>query len=302
MKSRREPRPAVVVTGASAGIGLAIARIAAREGNTLVLVARSSEDLEAAAADMRRTGAEAFALPLDLLAPGAPASLEDFLARQGLFCDVLVNSAGYGLRGAAIKLDAAEQIGIVDLNIRALTGLTLAFLPGMVARRRGGVLNLSSIASFAPGPYMAAYYASKAFVRSFSLALHQELRNTGVTVTCVAPGPVPTAFLHKSGARQGWLFRAFPMLGAEGVAERSWCGFRAGRRLVVPGFAARLAVLAAAMLPAAALSPLVGTLQLGGNDPCPCGSGKEYKKCCGAARLARRRGGRIAWPTGRRRR
>jgi len=296
MSSGAELRPAVVVTGASAGIGLAIARIAAREGNTLLLVARSSEGLEAAAAEIRLAGGEALTLPLDVAAPDAPAALGDCLSRHGLFCDVLVNSAGYGLRGAAIKLHAPDQLGIVDLNIRALTGLTLAFLPDMVARRRGGVINLSSVAGFVPGPYMAAYYASKGFVRSFSLALHQEMRNTGVTVTCIAPGPVPTAFLRKSGARQGWLFRAFPMLGADGVAERAWRGFRKGRRLVVPGFAAMLAVLAARLLPSAALLRLVGRMQLGGNDPCPCGSGRKYKKCCGAARLARRRGRRPTVP------
>jgi len=292
MSSHRELRPAVVVSGASAGLGRAIAQIAAREGNPVVLVARSADELEAAAAEVRSVGGEAFTLSLDLMAAGAQASLQDCLSRHDLFCDVLVNSAGYGLRGAATKLQPDDQLGMIDLNVRALAELTLAFLPGMVARRRGGVINLSSVAGFVPGPYMALYYASKGFVRSFSLALHQELRNTGVTVTCVAPGPVPTRFLERSGASQAWLFRIFPMLDAAGVAERAWRGFRAGRRQVVPGFSARLAVFAAWLMPPAALLPVVGRLQLGGNDPCPCGSGRKYKKCCGAGRMARRRGGR----------
>jgi short-subunit dehydrogenase len=291
MSSHREPRPAVVVSGASAGIGRAIAKIAGREGNAVVLVARSPEGLEAAAGEVRQAGGEAFTLPLDLVSPGTPAALEAYLSQHDLYCDILVNSAGYGLRGAATKLAADGQLGIVDLNIRSLCELTLAFLPGMVERRRGGVINLSSVASFVPGPYMAFYYASKGFVRSFSLALHQELRNTGVTVTCVAPGPVPTGFLQKAGARQAWLFRIFPMLDADGVGERAWRGFKSGQRLVVPGVSARLAVLATRLLPAGALLPLVGRLQLGGNDPCPCGSGMKYKKCCGAGRLHRRGGG-----------
>jgi short-subunit dehydrogenase len=138
---------------------------------------------------------------------------------------------------------------------------------------------------------MAFYYASKGFVRSFSLALHQELKRTGVTITCVAPGPVLTGFLQKAGASQAWLFRAFPMLDADGVAERAWRGFRSGRRLVVPGMSAKLAVAAASLLPSAALLPLIGRMQLSGNDPCPCGSGRKYKKCCGAGRMQRRKSG-----------
>ena len=202
MISQDEFRPAVVVVGASRGIGRAIAKVAARERAVVVLVARSPEGLAAAATDVREAGGEAFTLELDLFAGDASARLEDFLSANGLICDVLVNSAGYGLRGAATALPIDDQLGIIDLNIRALTDLTLRFLPGMVARGRGGVLNLGSIAGFMPGPNMALYYASKSFVRSFSEALHQELRRTGVTVTCVAPGPVSTEFLEKSGANR----------------------------------------------------------------------------------------------------
>lgn len=174
-----ELRPAVVVVGASRGIGKAIAEVAAGDGATVVLVARSAEGLAAAAADIQQVRGEALTLALDLLAQDAAERLEDFLSANGLICDVLVNSAGYGLRGSATLLPVEDQLGIVDLNIRALTDLTLRFLPGMVARGRGGVINLGSVASFTPGPYMALYYASKGFVRSFSEALHQELRRTG---------------------------------------------------------------------------------------------------------------------------
>jgi uncharacterized protein len=281
MIMQSEFRPSAVVVGASRGIGRAIAKVAAREhGAVVVLVARSPEGLAAAAAEVRAAGGEAFTLELDLLVADASARLQDFLSANGLFCDVLVNSAGYGLRGSATLLPVEDQLGIIDLNIRALSDLTLRFLPGMAARGRGGVLNLGSIAGFTPGPNMALYYASKAFVRFFSEALHQELRRTGVTVTCVAPGPVSTEFLEKSGAGRAQLFKILPKLDSDYVAERAWRGFKSGRRLVVPGISAKLVALAAALLPSAATLPLIGRLQRRSSDPCPCGSGKTFKECC----------------------
>ena len=158
----------------------------------------------------------------------------------------------------------------------------------MVARNRGGILNLS-LAGFMPGPYMALYYASKGFVRLFSEALYQELRYTGVTVTCVAPAWVRTPFHDRARVNSRPLFRFLPKLDPEHVAERAWQGFKSGRRLVVPGFSSRLAVLAAALSPSAVILALIGKLQRSGNDPCTCGSGKKYKKCCGA-RTVRLRG------------
>jgi uncharacterized protein len=289
MTAKNELRPAVVVVGASRGIGRAIAKVAARESATVVLVARSLDDLAAAATDVRAAGGEAFTLDLDLVAVDAPARLEHFLGASGLVCDVLVNSAGYGLRGPATALSVDDQLGIIDLNIRALTALTLRFLPGMVARRRGGVLNLGSIAGFMPGPNMALYYASKSFVLSFSEALHQELRLTGVTVTCAAPGPVSTEFLQKSGANRVALFKILPKLDSEYVAECAWRGFKSGRRLVVPGLSAKLLAIAAAWLPSAIMLPLIWKLQRRSNDPCLCGSGIEFRDCCGT----RRRRGRL---------
>lgn len=282
MMVQAELRPAVVVIGASRGIGRAIAKVAAREKAPVVLVARSHDDLVAVASEIGEAGGEAFVLDLDLFSADAAARLGDFLTANNLCCDVLVNSAGYGLRGAATTLPVQDQLGIIDLNIRALTDLSLHFLPGMVARGRGGVLNLGSIAGFMPGPNMALYYASKSYVRSFSEALHQELRRTGVTVTCVAPGPVSTEFLQRSGADRVPLFKVLPKLDADYVAERAWRGFKSGRRLVVPGISAKLAAFAAAWLPSAVMLPLIGRLQRRSNDPCPCGSGIKFKDCCGA--------------------
>ena len=261
MDSQGESRPAVVVTGASGGIGREIAKVAAREGGAVVLVARSAEGLAATAEAIRAAGGEPLILPLDLGRPEAPAEVERFLASQGLNCDVLVNNAGYGLLGAAATLPREEQLGIIDLNVRALADLTLRFLPGMLNRRRGGVINLASVASFLPGPNMALYYASKAFVRSFSEALSQEVRGRGVTVTCVAPGPVSTDFLIRSGAKQAHMFKLVPKMTAERVAISAWRAFKRGRRLVVPGVSAGFSALSAAYLPHRLTLPVVALLQ-----------------------------------------
>jgi short-subunit dehydrogenase len=261
MEAERPARFAVVVTGASAGIGRSIAKVAAREGSAIVLIARSLKGLSEAAEEVRKAGGEAYPLELDLLEVGAVSRIDAYLAQHGLLCDVLVNSAGYGLRGPAASLPIQDQLGIIDLNIRALTELTLHFLPQMLDRGRGGILNLSSVASFTPGPYMALYYSSKGFVRTLSESIYQEVRSTGVTVTCVAPGPVKTKFLKKAQADRTPLFRLLPKVDADFVAERAWKGLRSGRRLVVPGLSTKLAVFGASILPSAALAFLVGAMQ-----------------------------------------
>ena len=266
MNTPKEPRPAVVVTGASGGIGREIAKVAAREGGPVVLVARSGDALAEAAEEVRRAGGQPFTLALDLMPAGAPAEVSGFLAQEGLYCAVLVNNAGYGLLGAAATLSREDQLGIIDLNVRALADLTLRLLPGMVARRTGGIINLGSVAGFLPGPYMALYYASKAFVRSFSEALSEEVRGTGVTVTCVAPGPVATKFLARAGAGRARLFNILPKVTAEMVAESAWRGFRHGRRMVVPGTMASLSAYGGAYLPHALTLRAVARLQRGDNS------------------------------------
>lgn len=279
------PEPAVVVTGASAGIGRAIARVAAGEGRAIVLVARSAEGLRDAAEEVRAAGGRPLVLPLDVGADDAPARLDAFLAEHGLVCDVLVNSAGIGLRGHSAVLPLDDQMALLKLNIDALSRLTLHVLPEMIARRGGGVVNLGSVASFLPGPHMAAYYASKSFVYSFSAALHREAAPWNVTVTCVAPGPVSSRFLQLSRLDTARLFRILPHKDPDFVAERAWRGFRAGRRLVVPGLSLRLVATLVRLVPDGLLLRGVDKLQRSGNDPCPCGSGKSFKQCCG------RRGG-----------
>ncbi len=274
-------KPAVVVTGASSGIGRAIARLVARERGAVVLIGRTAEGLGDAAAEVREGGGEPYILKLDLLAGDSPRQVKDFLFQNGLVCDVLVNSAGHSLQGLAATLPLDAQLGIIDLNIRVLTELTLTFVPGMVARRGGGVINLSSVAGFVPGPHMAVYYASKGFVRSFSAALYQELRRTGVTVTCVTPGPVETGFLRVRSVKRARLFTFLPALSPEDVAESAWRGFKGGRRLVVPGISSKVAVLVTALTPSVLLLPVIAKLQRRIKDLCPCGSGRKFRKCCG---------------------
>jgi hypothetical protein len=243
-------KPAIVVTGAASGIGREIAGIAARDGCFMMLVDRAREPLENFAAELARSGVQTQALSIDFADPGAGDVIERALSERGLFCEVLVNSAGLGLFGPAAEVDRAEQMGVVSINVCALMELTLRFLPGMVARGRGGILNLGSIAAYAPGPNMAIYHASKAFVRMFSAALAREVAGTGVTVTCLSPGVVRTAFLDRLPIGHSRFYKLMPRSNAATAAEVEWRGFRAGRRVVVPRWIDRLIIMFALLLPA----------------------------------------------------
>ena len=246
-----EPQPAIVVTGASSGIGREFARVAAGEGAYLLLTGRSQEALAELAAELTAGGARAVSIPLDLADPDAGERIETALREQGLYCDVLVNSAGYGLYGPAAELDRALQVGMLDVNARALTDLTLRFLPGMLARGRGGVINVGSLSAYFPGPNMALYYATKAYVRSFSDALHAEVAGTGVTVTGVNPGPVRTDFFRRSNAYGSHMSKLVARLDAVDVAEAGWRAFKAGRREVIPSLTHRILALGAKVAPRA---------------------------------------------------
>jgi short-subunit dehydrogenase len=192
-------RRVVVVTGASAGIGAALARVFAAHGHELVLIARRESKLDALADEIAAQGRpRPLVLAIDLAQPDAGARIKAELAAHGLEPEYIVNNAGFGLVGEAAQLDHAEQLAMIDLNIRSLTELSLAFADTL-ARLRGGLLNVSSVAGFIPGPGMAVYYASKAYVLSFTEALHHELARRGVRVTVLCPGPVPTEFQARAG-------------------------------------------------------------------------------------------------------
>ena len=196
----------VLITGASAGLGEHFARAFAARGDETILVARRADRLEALAATLpTRTHVIAH----DLGSPGAATALVAEVERRGLVIDTLVNNAGFGLRGAFGELDRERQLGIIDLNCRGLVELCHAVLPAMTARRRGGILNIASTAAFQPGPWMAVDYASKAFVLSFSEALHEEVRGQGVRVAALCPGPTRTEFADVAGMADSPLFQRF---------------------------------------------------------------------------------------------
>jgi short-subunit dehydrogenase len=228
--------PVAIITGASAGIGMELARVFARHGHALVLLARRADRLEALAAEIAASGGpQPLVLPLDLARPDATAQLGEALAARSLEPQYVVNNAGFGLVGRVADLDRDAQLAMVDLNMRALTDLSLAFVDAL-ANRRGGVLNVASVAGFLPSPGSAVYYASKAYVLSFTEALHSELKPRGVRVTCLCPGPVPTEFQARAGIAEE---RSPPLvtLSARRVAELGYRGLMRGRRLVVPGWA-----------------------------------------------------------------
>jgi hypothetical protein len=203
----------------------------------------------------------AVVLALDLSAREAGEVIARELEALDLYCHILINNAGFGLFGDAVELDRERQLGIIDVNVRAATDLMLRFLPAMVARRSGAVLNVASVAGFAPGPRMALYFASKAYLISVSQALMREVGDAGVTVTCLCPGPLRTPFLGRAGADRVALFKVLRKLDTADVARAGWDAMKAGRALCIPGFGAKIAVMTTRLLPRAALLAIVGRLQ-----------------------------------------
>jgi short-subunit dehydrogenase len=248
----------VLITGASSGIGLELAKCFAADKSNLILVARSTAAMEKLAAELRgQFQIEVQVLTADLAQSESPQKIFDELKGTGLAVDVLVNNAGFGLHGSFAELPLARQLEIIQVNVAALVALTGLFLPGMVQWERGGILNVGSVAGFLPGPNMAVYYASKAFVQSFSEALFEELRGTGVSVTNLCPGPTESNF---SQIARGYHTReksAAKMSAAEAAAA-GHRAFRKGRFVNVPGAKNRLLVQLTRILPRAVVRKAVG--------------------------------------------
>lgn len=251
-------RPLALVTGASGGIGLDLARAAAADGFDIVLTARRKDALEAAAGEIAsRYRVTTSVIADDLLDPAAP---ERILAALDRPLDVLVNNAGFGVLGPFATMPQDEVVGMIDLNVRALTVLAHRVLPEMVERGSGGVLNVASVAGFLSGPNFAVYYATKNYVLSLSEALAEEVGRSGVTVSALCPGPVATGFQERAGF-EGSRMREMAMMDSATCAAAGWRAFRAGRRVIVPGASNKALVQVPRIMPRRLLTRMVARVQ-----------------------------------------
>lgn len=250
-----------LITGASAGIGTELARVFASKGHRLALVARRTDRLAALAAELGATGGSApIVIPCDLEQPDCGDQIANALAAAGVEVEFVVNDAGFGLFGRAVELDRAEQLGIIAVNIRAMTDLSLRFSEQLI-RHRGGILNVASIAGFLPGPGMAVYYASKAYVLSFTEAMRGELAPRGVRVTVLCPGPVPTEFQARAGFEPGFDSAVLNVSAAE-VARAAYRGLMADKRAVLPGLGIKVVPLLLRLFPRGFILAAVALFQL----------------------------------------
>ena len=254
--------PATVVTGASEGLGFALARRIAREGRTIVLLARSLDVLEAAAGELaiEFPKSRVIAEVLDISDAEAPAKLDALLARHGVYLDVLVNNAAIGLGGEFTEVDQARLDELVATNVAALTRLTRHYLPPMLLRARGGIMNLASLASFVPGPWQAPYFASKAYVLSLTAAIGRECSGRGVRICAIAPGPFETRIHRKMRTSNTYYRLLLPSTSADRMARLAWRSYRLGRRVVVPGIVNGAFAWSARAMPYEILLPLVSWL------------------------------------------
>jgi uncharacterized protein len=250
-----------LITGASAGIGVELARVFASNGHRVALVARRTDRLTTLADEIAASGgAVPIVITCDLEQPDAGDRIAAVLAAEGVEVEYVVNNAGFGMFGQAIERDRAEQLGIIAVNIRTLTDLSLRFSDHLI-RHRGGILNVSSIAAFLPGPGMAVYYASKAYVLSFSEALRGELAPRGVRVTALCPGPVPSEFQARAGFLPGF-DSAILNVSASDVAHAGYRGLMANKRAVLPGLGIKIVPFLLRLFPRWFILAAVGRLQL----------------------------------------
>lgn len=224
-----------LITGASGGIGYELAKLFAHDHCNLVLVARSGDRLAQVATELQSLGISVKSIALDLTQTPAPKFLFDQLQREGVMVDILINNAGFGALGEFATMSEEQILGQIQLNITALTELTRLFLPAMIGRRTGRIMNVASTAGFQPGPLMAVYYATKAYVISFSEAIANELRNSGVTVTCFCPGATETGFAKRAGNDESRVFKKFGAMEAGKVALDGYRAVMEGRTLAISG-------------------------------------------------------------------
>jgi short-subunit dehydrogenase len=249
-----------LITGASAGLGLEYAKLFAADGHDVVLVARRRDRLEALAGQLQQAhGTRAHVVEADLASPGGPGRTLEEVRRLDVPVEFLVNNAGFGTSGAFSAIDLDRELAMVQVNIVALLELTRGLLPGMISRKSGRILNVGSTAGFQPGPFMAAYYASKAFVNSFTEALWYELRGTGVTATVSCPGATATEFATVAGTDKSRLFRMGAASPAT-VAREAYRAMLAGKPIVIHGVRNKLGVQLLRVSPRGAIRAVAASL------------------------------------------
>jgi short-subunit dehydrogenase len=257
-----ETKGFALVTGASRGIGLALAKVIARNKYDLILVARQQDALEAAAGMIEgKFGVRALVIPADLSRPEAPRELFESVRAQSIDVELLVNNAGFGLGGEFLETDLDRELDMIEVNISAVTQLTKLFGGAMVKRRRGHIMNVASTAGFQPGPLMSVYYATKAYVLSFSQAIAEELRNTGVTVTALCPGATATDFADTAEISNTRLFRKLGVADPEPVAEYGYKAMMRGERVAIPNWRDKLMVQSERFAPRRLLTMIVRKVQ-----------------------------------------
>lgn len=262
LKERHLVKGTVIVTGASSGIGYELSKLFARDGYPLLLTARNEERLHAVAEELRAAnGAAVTTCAIDLAAAGAADRLYEAAQSIRQPIEILVNNAGFGTYGPFVDTDLAETLRLLQVNVVALTHLTRLVLPDMVQRNAGRILNVASTAAFPPGPLMAVYYASKAYVLHFSEALDEELSATNVRVTALCPGPTATNFESRAGLGESKLFSSQKVMDARTVAEIGYRGLMRGRRLVIPGWRNKLIAQSVRLAPRRLVAAIVRRLQ-----------------------------------------
>ena len=264
MEATKKNKPIALITGASRGIGWDLAHLFAKDGYNLVVVARTQKAMEELAGDLQEShGTSVHILVKDLTDPLAPEEIYRELTQKKIAVEVLVNNAGFGTYGPFAQTDLKKELDLLQVNIAALTHLTKLFLRDMISRGQGKILNLASVAGFQPGPFMAVYYASKAYVLHFSEALANELKGTGVTVTALCPGPTRTGFENEAKLEKSGLFKNLSVMDSRTVARIGYEGMKKGKTIVIPGLSNKLIVQLTRIGPREVVTQSVRMIQAG---------------------------------------
>ena len=245
-----ENRPVALITGASGGIGAALAKEIAEDGFDLVLVSRNQKLLEKVGSDLQHSfGISWLAIAMDLTAPSQVELLIRELETKSIAAELIVNNAGFGLAGSAVESDPDQQLESINLNVSVLSEITLKFLPRLISEKRGGIINVGSVAGFFPGPYFSVYYATKAYVQSFTNALAKEIEASDVKICVICPGATTTGFQKRAGLDRTGVAKSGGAMTAEDVARIGYAGYKKGQRVVVTGKRNRFLVLMSHLVP-----------------------------------------------------